>query len=221
MKIEPISTPNSTIEITPLGLAFHGSPNFEEWKNIGPQIGNAMRSMEFVIGDWLVYGQTHFARSGPGRPTNCNYDAAIRATGIDYAILRNYAHVSRKVNLSLRNDKLSWNHHRMVARLNPEKQQHWINLAANSQDRITVRRLRASINADRLVSVEELTTPPSDHGILTHIPSINRLCLWWRESGGRDWLRSRSKEQLRNMLADFKPLLDILQIIQSETELRS
>ena len=207
------------IEVTPLGLRFHGEPDFKKWSALGRKIGQALRSMEFVIGDWLVYGEQHFKSSG-GRPTNCDYDAAIRATGLDYSTLRNYAYVSRRVTLSFRNDKVSWTHHRAVAKLPPAKQQHWIDLAANHEERITVRRLRTSINADRLVSVEELTTPPCDRAIITHIPPINRLTLWWRESGGRDWLRTRSKPQLRNMLVDFREVIDMVKAIQSEFQLR-
>jgi hypothetical protein len=207
------------IEVTPLGLRFHGEPDFKKWSALGRRIGQALRSMEFVIGDWLVYGEQNFRSTG-GRPTNCDYEKAIRATGIDYAILRNYAYVSRKVTLSLRNDKVSWNHHRLVAKLPPEKQSHWIKMVADSEQRISYRRLRSSINADRLVSVEELTTPPADQVIITHIPPINRLTLWWEDAGGRDWLRTRSKAQLRNMLVDFSKVIDIIKALQSEYQMR-
>lgn len=207
------------IEVTPLGLRFHGEPDFKKWSALGRKIGQALRSMEFVIGDWLVYGEQNFKSTG-GRPTNCDYETAVRATGIDVAILRNYAYVSRKVTLSLRNDKVSWEHHRAVAKLPAEKQKHWIDLAANQTERISYRRLRTSINADRLVSVEELTTPPCDRAIITHIPPINRLTLWWEETGGRDWLRTRSKPQLRNMLVDFGKVIEIIKALQSEYQMR-
>ena len=59
-----------------------------------------------------------------------------------------------------------------------------------------------------------------DRAIITHIPPINRLTLWWRESGGRDWLRTRSKPQLRNMLVDFREVIDMVKAIQSEFQLR-
>jgi hypothetical protein len=205
------------IEVTPLGLRFHGQPDFKKWSALGVKIGQAVRCMEFVIGDWLVYGEQNFAKSRvePGR-----YKEALRTTGIDYALLRDYAYVSRNVSLSVRTDKLSWFHHRLIARLKPEKQRHWIDLATNGQEHISIRRLRSSINADRLVSVEELTTPPCDRAIITHIPPINRLTLWWRESGGRDWLRTRSKPQLRNMLVDFREVIDMVKAIQSEYQLR-
>ena len=207
------------IEVTPLGLRFHGEPDFKKWSALGLKIGQALRSMEFVIGDWLVYGERNFKSTG-GRPTNCDYETAIRATGIDYAVLRNYAYVSRKVTLSSRDDKVSWTHHRSVAKLPPEKQKQWLDLVANHGERITARRLLKSINADRLVSVEELTTPPSDQVIITHIPPINRLTLWWEDAGGRDWLRTRSKAQLRNMLVDFSKVIDIIKALQSEYQMR-
>jgi hypothetical protein len=207
------------IEVTPLGLRFHGEPDFKKWSALGVKIGQALRSMEFVVGDWLVYGEHNFKQKGAGRRTNCDYQAAIRATGIDYALLRVYAHVSRRVNLLSRNNKLSWTHHRAVAKLPPEKQKHWLDIAAESEERVTTRRLRTSINAGRLVSVEELTTPP-DQVIITHIPPINRLTLWWEDAGGRDWLRTRSKAQLRNMLVDFSKVIDIIKALQSEYQMR-
>lgn len=208
------------IEVTPLGLKFHGQPDFKKWGALGLKIVQALRSMEFVIGDWLVYGENNFARKGAGRPTNCDYEKAIKATGIDYQRLREFAHVSRRIPLIARHNKLSWFHHRLVAKLPPEKQKHWIDLVANHEERITVRRLRTSIYANRLVSVEELTTQACDRAIVTHIPPINRLTLWWRETGGRDWLRTRSKAQLRNMLVDFREVIDIVKAIQSEFQMR-
>jgi hypothetical protein len=95
-----------------------------------------------------------------------------------------------------------------------------LDLVANHGERITARRLLKSINADRLVSVEELTTPPCDRAIITHIPPINRLTLWWEETGGRDWLRTRSKAQLRNMLVDFSKVIEIIKALQSEYQMR-
>ena len=217
--INPLA-PDSDIRITPLGLHFQREPDFARWSALGIQISRVLRSIEFTIGDWLVYGDENFCRPGPGRPTNCNYQEAIRTTGLDVALLRDYAYVSRRVHLSRRTDKLSWTHHRLVAKLPPEKQKYWLELAANHAEHISVKRLRKSICADRLVSLEELKMPAGDRAIITHIPPINRLTLWWEDAGGRDWLRTRSKAQLRNMLVDFKPAIDIVNALHSEFEMR-
>ena len=93
-------------------------------------------------------------------------------------------------------------------------------MAAKHPERISVKRLRKSINADRLVSIEELTTLPGNRAIITHIPPINRLGQWWNSSGGRDWLRSQSNAELHAMLLDFKPIVDIVKALKSEFEMR-
>ena len=49
---------------------------------------------------------------------------------------------------------------------------------------------------------------------------ISNLCLWWRENGGRDWLREHSAAELHAMLLDFKPLIDIVKALKSEFEMR-
>ena len=139
---------------------------------------------------------------------------------MDVAILRDYTYVSRRVHMSRRTDKLSWTHHRLVAKLPPDKQRHWLELAANHPERISVKCLRKSISADRLVSMEELGTPTGDRAITTHIPPIHRLSQWWESSGGRDWLREQPVAELHAMLLDFKPLIDIVKALKSEFEMR-
>jgi len=214
-------TINRKVFASPLGLEFREEIDYAEWQALAAHIATSLRCMAFAIGDWLVYGEKRFdSRKRQGRVDQSRYELAVRATGIDYAHLRNYAYVSRRVPLSLRNDRLSWDHHRAVAKLPPEHQGKWLDLACQPGDYVSSRRLRASINSDRMVSVEELTTPPGDKAIVTHIPPINRLSLWWRETGGRDWLRTRSKAQLENMLIDFRDVIDIVKAIQSEFQLR-
>ena len=43
--------------MTPLGLDVHEPLTLAEWCDIGRRIGRAMRSIAFVVGDWLVYGE--------------------------------------------------------------------------------------------------------------------------------------------------------------------
>ena len=218
-----ISNVQEKVAITPSGLRFNSDLTFEEWSELAPQIGDALKSMAFVIGDWLVYGEEKFAaqpflpsmepdprhvRISPER-----YVAAQVATRLDMATLKNYAYVSRRVPMSLRNDFLSWEHHKVVAKLATDKQTEWLTTAAASGDaseRISVRRLRASITSGRVLSPEELSVPPSEQGVTNHIPSINRLCGWWKQIGGTDWIKTRSREQVAALLRDFEPVLSII-----------
>jgi len=71
-----------------------------------------------------------------------------------------------------------------------------------------------------LVPVAELPASIADQGAIAPLQPINRLTLWWEETGGRDWLRTRSKSQLRNMLVDFRRVIEIVKAIQDEFQIR-
>lgn len=203
------------------GLEFHGELSFEEWCALAPQIGTSLRCMAFVIGDWLVYGEDKFiSRKRQGRADPARYEMACRATGIDYGILRNYAYVSRRVPLSLRNDRLSWEHHRAVAKLSQDDQERWLDIAAKPEANVSSRRLRASISSGRLLGVDEITKATGDRGVANHIPPINRICGWWQQTGGTKWLKSRSRQQLEALLRDFSSVIAIIDTIREETEAR-
>jgi len=219
-------TLNDKIAVSPLGLEFHQELTFEEWSALAPQLGTALRSMSFVIGDWLVYGEDHFEKQLqlPGLEDNGvtrrrisaeRYAQARQATGLDLVILKNYAYVSRRVPMSLRNDLLSWEHHRTVAKLQQDEQKRWLGIAATANDKLSSRRLRVSIARGQVVPVEAMSAPPSERGIANHIPFINRLCGWWSHVGGPDWIATRTPEQVAAMLRDFQPVAEIISFLQT------
>ena len=161
---------NKKVTITPLGLDIDSDLTFEEWGDLAVDIGSTLKSMSFVIGDWLIYGEQQFATQQdlPGmnleidpsriRVSGDRYEATQAATGLDPATLKSYAYVSRRVPRLLRNNLLSWEHHKVVAKLNPAKQETWLETAASgdSGKRISVRRLRESITSGRVLSPEEM-----------------------------------------------------------------
>jgi len=222
LQLVPVPEPELSpkLQLTPIGIQFHGPLSFEEWSALAPQLGSLARSVGFLLGDWLVYGQEHFSdqpthTGKSNRVTSERYDFACKTTGIDRQTLRDYAYVSRNVPHSLRNDQLQWEHHKIVAKLPPEEQSHWLTLAANPEERLSARRLRASILRGEIVPVEELALPAAEQAIPNHITPINRLSSWWKQSGGTHWLQTRSPEQLAAMLRDFEPILQIIQQLQT------
>ena len=214
------------------GLHIERDLSFDEWSALAPRLGNSMRSLAFVIGDWLVYGENTFQKqlflpgmedeggNDPSRIPENRYKAAHDATGIDRAVLTHYAYVSRRVPTEQRNEHLSWEHHKAVARLRPSEQREWLERAASPDDRLTSRRLRVSIVRGEVVPAERLAAPQAEQGVLTHIPSINRLSAWWNTIGGADWLTTRSTQQVSAILRDFQPVTSIIETLKTQLQFK-
>lgn len=130
--------------VTPTSLKLPADLALGEWLRCGKMLARISAGVQWWIGDWLVYGEE--------RSWGEKYSQALDETSFDYGTLRNMASVSRKVGLSLRNDRLSWNHHRMVADLEPEAQKRWLARAVAGDDgkQWSYRRLRLEIKSRAL-----------------------------------------------------------------------
>lgn len=218
----PVMLPEK-VTISRTGMAVSEDLTFEEWASLGPILSEAAQSVAFVIGDWLLYGEDHFRgqtrlagmerlqiRSREVSPDL--YDEAVRQTRLDRSTLLVYAHVSRRVPSLLRNKDLSWEHHKIVAKLPPLDQQRWLRIAAEAQSSgapISTRALRRSVNAGRMLAAEELTVPDSDKGIENHIPFVNRLVGWWARMREAGWLDDATPEQRAALKRDLEPIITI------------
>jgi len=141
-----------------------------EWLRIGKQIALVRDSSSWWVGDWLVYGQEKF----PDR-----YREAIQSTSLDYQTLRNYAWVARRFPPARRREKLSFQHHAMVASLGQAEQQLWLERA--SQLGWSVRQLRAQLRS---------APPGSQHGPADAILNINVL-----DEKRQRWLAAAERQQ--------------------------
>ena len=218
-------TDSPKFAITRTGLDICEDLSFEEWSSLAPKFSEAVKCAAFLIGDWLVYGEDHFRgqlrlpgfeneAASPGKISSELYDAALAATGLDRATLHTYAHVSRHVPRSLRNELLSWEHHKAVAKLEDDEQERWLQVALDNPNQngpVSTRRLRKSIIVGRLLSVEELHPDPTDRGIENHIPFVNRLVSWWGRMREKQWLKRATYEQRAALKRDLQPVMDIYQ----------
>lgn len=223
MKLAVPSNPKFTITRT--GLHIHADLSFEEWAGLAPLAGEMVACAAFLIGDWLVYGQDHFERQLPlpgfelpakGRVNRSTYDAALAATSLDFTTLQNYAYVARRVPRELRQDKLPWEHHRIVAKLPEPEQKRWLEIAIKHQTKgraLSSRRLRRSIQAGRLLRIEELRVPEADRGIKTHLMGVNRILAWWDGLQQDDWLEEATAEQRAAVKRDLQPVIDIYNLL--------
>jgi len=98
----------------------------------------------WAIGDWLSYGVAHFG--------NC-YGPAVLATGLVRQRLMQMATVAGQFAPGRRRPELSLQHHAVVAELNSDDQDDWLDLATEAA--LTARQLQAELNAAQRASVRE------------------------------------------------------------------
>ena len=206
--------------MSPLGLEIREQLTLGEWRQIGSHIGVAMKSAAFVIGDWLVYGegrdcQLTFWPDFPeaDRVRSGLYEDAIALTGLDVPTLQRYAYVARNVPRPLRNEHVSWEHHKRVAKLRePAEQKRWLTVAAEkclAGHPLPLRRFARSIQAGRLLTLEELEHAAADTGIENVHPYVNRIVAFFarlRESG---WLANADEHKRAALKRDLQPIIDI------------
>ena len=118
-----------------------------DWLATGRRLGAIGRCSQWWIGDWVRYGTAKWGEK---------YAEAARVTGYDIASLRNMAWVASRFDSSLRNDKLTWSHHVLLAPLEPDEQREWLRRA--SEERLSVADLRLELRALRSGEKRE---PPS------------------------------------------------------------
>ena len=124
-------------EITATSLRLPAGMAYADWQGVGRALQQIERSVQWWIGDWLNYGERTYGEK---------YSQAVEETGIDKGQLANYAWVASNVDRSLRNEALSWSHHRMVADLEPDQQREWLQKAQN--ENLPANALRAMIKGE-------------------------------------------------------------------------
>ena len=212
----PILLPNPKVTISPVGLRITSELSFEEWSELATAIGQAARSIAFIVGDWLVYGQSLFGTDGfpDKRVDSASYQLAIAATGLDLSTLQNYAYVARSIPYTMRTERLSWEHHRLVAKLPDDGKRDWIEACVAEEEagrRMTTRRLRKSLNLGRIATAEDLEPQEADKGIENHLPYVNRISVWWKRMQRDRFLAEATSEQREALKRDLEPVVAIYQ----------
>ncbi|MEA3212356.1 MAG: hypothetical protein QOE70_5413 [Chthoniobacter sp.] len=218
----------SKFRITPLGLDIAEPLTDEEWQDIGGRIGRGLRSMAFVVGDWLVYGETHRTeRNAAPReqvPTWL-YAQASQLTGLDITTLQNYAYVARRVPRQIRHEKLSWEHHKKVAKLREDAEKtHWLKLAAktaNGGRPMSVRRLARSIQAGRLLSIQEMAETEADTGIENVHPFVNGIVSFFGKLRRGGWFNDSHPEKIEALRRDLLPVVEIYERLGADSRGRT
>lgn len=136
-------------QITTKGLEIREGLPYEEWEKIGSGLRKIEGCIQFWIGDWLRYGE----RTYKGIHSK-QYDKAVEETGLERTTLQNIKNVAESISPSLRNERLSFNHHIAVAPLSPEEQKKWLEKA--EEKNLSYRELRQEIKSSKALPQPEL-----------------------------------------------------------------
>ncbi|MEU4928255.1 LmbU family transcriptional regulator [Streptomyces yokosukanensis] len=153
---------------TKVGLQMPTGMAYDEWERAGRQLADVLDSSSWWLGDWLVYGKDHYTD---------RYQHGIRAAGLSYQTLRNYAWVSRRFDLTRRRSALSFQHHAELASMPVEEQDLWLDRAEQGQ--WTTKQLRGAVRAARRSEQQQPHTPTEPSRRL-EVPG-SRL-QWWHKA---------------------------------------
>src|SRR5580704_11633571 len=106
------------------------------WVALGRRLGGISRTNQWWLGDWLLYGNAKWGE---------RYVEAAKITGYDVRSLANMASLAGCFEMSRRRDNLTWSHHAVVAALDSDEQNRWLDLAA--AERLSVADLRIELRS--------------------------------------------------------------------------
>jgi hypothetical protein len=96
--------------------------SYDEWASVGKHLQKAAGSINWWLGDWLAFGESHYGES---------YTQAVETTGLTAGHLSVCKWVSQRYQPYERNKFVSWSHHRIVAHLeNPDIRDQFLQKAA-------------------------------------------------------------------------------------------
>ncbi|MCX4237804.1 LmbU family transcriptional regulator [Streptomyces sp. NPDC020707] len=152
---------------TNVGLHIPTGLTFEEWERAGRQLSGLVNSSSWWLGDWLIFGKDQYAD---------RYERGIRAAGLQYQTLRNYAWVARRFELHRRRPALSFQHHAELASLPVDDQETWLDRAERTK--WNTKQLRNAIRAEREGAAQQTNAVATTHRLA--LPD-HRL-QWWHKA---------------------------------------
>lgn len=172
--------------LLPIGLVVDEKASEAEWTRLFQQIRTVGASLQWVLGDWLAYGEQRWGKT---------YEQMAAVTGFKVSTLYDYAYVARSVQISMRIETLSFNHHQVVAPLPPKEQTHWLNLALVNKWSV------AELRAELFPSGLEARPPLADRETRQ---VFNEVC---RQLSRGEQPRREAVDQLKDWIEQVEALL--------------
>ncbi|MFF8742513.1 MULTISPECIES: LmbU family transcriptional regulator [Streptomyces] len=176
---------------TRVGLRIPAGLEYEVWERAGQRIARVADSSAWCLGDWIIYGETRYTD---------RYRRAVKAAGLDYQTIRNYAWVARRFDHGRRRSALSFQHHAEVAAMEPEQQDYWLDQAKRFG--WSRNELRRNIRAARQGKAEPAAVPETLPRIKASPERLQRWRLAAERSGStlEEWIAARLDAAATTML---------------------
>ena len=143
--------------ITKTSLAVDPNLSFADWQRIGEALNQAQSAVQFWIGDWLNYGEHKHGEK---------FAQAIDEKQVK--TWQDYAYVASNVQITVRTEKLTWWHHRVIASLSADEQRRW--LAKAIEEDMGYRELAIAISRSKLG--ESTAFPTGKYGVIYADPAV-------------------------------------------------
>jgi len=126
--------------VTRNGIEISENATIDEILNKLEEVVAVETAVHWAYGDLLAFGEA--------QKWGAFYERAQEITGKSYQTLANYAWVARSIHFSLRGEKLSYGHYKLIAKFQPKQQEQWIQRVVN--EKLSVRQLAAEIEGQKL-----------------------------------------------------------------------
>lgn len=152
------------LRLSETGIIQNGAVTWEQWYNTGLLIQRCDGSIQWWIGDWLIFGE--------GRPEwGDKYEQAISIFNLPYNTLAAYKKVALAFDVKRRLPNLSWSAHQAVAYLDAPVQNKILKEAQPSEPdrppRLSVKEIRIKVRekhalAKKIAQEAEGNAPPTN-----------------------------------------------------------
>lgn len=187
------------------GLRFDDTVTKDEWEQVGDILLRLDTSLQWYLGDWVAYADV--IKYGKLAEFAEKY-------GRQVGTLSNYASVSRSIEISRRRENLTFGHHQAVMTLEPDEQDHFLDLAEQgSKDDATGEHRRWSVKELRQAVRDHLNRKELTDGSVTitynlsaifrsaNLPNLKGLDRLAKKVNRGD---TEAERDLRNQLAEIR-----------------
>lgn len=181
-------------KFNPLELVIEGEHTIEQWLEAGKLLTGMESSLNWWIGDWLVFGEHSYGQK---------YSQAESITNHREDYLKACNFVSGNISVGNRVYGLSWSHHREVAPLEPAEQKVW--LAKALEFHWTVSELRVNMRKN----LAEYSEDDSYSKSFNLVSWTQEGLRWLKQEARKNPIENWGEERKILIKKDLEPIVEI------------